>query len=553
MTNSEISASGWLVPLFGPPLEPIELVPREGGSAVGRHRCCDIRLASERVSRLHARVRLESGRWRLEDLGSKWGTFLNGCRLTPTNDVPLNEGDLIRITPWTFCFSASTGERDGIESRDDLDQMQTAVRSVPPQVADPMAGELLALLLESAEGMHAAEDEKTMAEVMLDAACRGTGLGNAAVLRPLDAVGRIEVVASRHMEGAPSETIYSRSLLAAASRGTVAVLGPDQDTSLSESIVQMQIHTAICVPLMLGSAVAVYLYLDSRGGPGGEPRDLLHGATAFCVAIGRIGGLALANLKRIDIERRQALIEAELSAGAEAQRWILPPREKQVGPFRCLGESRPGRHLGGDFFDVVQLGGSRVAVVLGDVCGKGIAASVLMTAAQGFLHASLQEHGQPERAVRDLNSFVFPRRPTSKFITLWVGVFDAETSTLCYVDAGHGHALLLNADGTIKPLSAEGGMPVGVSDDAEYTTETVSLTPSGRALVVSDGIIDQPAAMTDRSETRAQRRFKMAGVKQCLAGLQAGEDEIAALFRAVEQHAGTVNLSDDATAALLVW
>ena len=59
-------------------------------------------------------------------------------------------------------------------------------------------------------------------------------------------------------------------------------------------------------------------------------------------------------------------------------------------PFRCTGESRAGRHVGGDFFDVISLSDGRLAVAMGDVTGKGIPASVLMTATQGFLHASLQ-------------------------------------------------------------------------------------------------------------------------------------------------------------------
>ena len=415
-----------------------------------------------------------------------------------------------------------------------------------------MADDLLALLLESAAGMHGAKDEQEMAEVMLEAACRGTGLPNGAVLVPLDGKGRVEVVASRRAAGGGTEAVYSRALLAAASSGVVAELSSLNAPITSESIVMMKIETAICVPLMLGSAVAAYLYLDWGGGSRGGVLKMKPSVTAFCVGLGKIAGLALANLKRIDIERRQAMMEAELAAGAEAQRWILPRRAGRVGRFGYVGESRPGRAVGGDFFDVIQLDADRMAVAVGDVSGKGIAASVLMTATQGFLHAALKEHGRPERAVRDLNAFVMPRRPVGKFITLWVGVFDGSSMTLRYVDAGHGYGMMLKDGGGVEVLSGEEGMPVGISGDAQYVAETAELAAGGRVLVISDGIVEQSAS-AEGSGGGAKRRFEMGGVKGCLGRVRAGEDEVARLFEAVIGHAGTVGLADDATAVVVKW
>ncbi|HEY8665823.1 MAG TPA: PP2C family protein-serine/threonine phosphatase, partial [Tepidisphaeraceae bacterium] len=267
-------------------------------------------------------------------------------------------------------------------------------------------------------------------------------------------------------------------------------------------------------------------------------------AAAFCLALGRMASLALANLKRIDIERRQALIEAELSAAAAAQRWILPRREARIGVFSYLGESRPGQYVGGDFFDVIPLGENKIAVALGDVSGKGIPASVLMTASQGFLHAALLEHGRPDRAVTNLNRFVNPRRPENKFITLWVGVFDAAAGTLSYVDAGHGYGIMLREDGTFEPLAGGEGLPIGVDADSIYQATTVPLPAGGAALIVSDGIIEQPGA----GNTPA---FEMEGVRRAIS--LPAPDRVAALFDAVIAHAATDKLSDDATAVMVRW
>ncbi|MCY2951819.1 MAG: SpoIIE family protein phosphatase [Planctomycetota bacterium] len=555
MSGQERSRTAWLVALCGPGEKEIELRAKEGGISIGRHEQCEIRLAAETVSRFHARLRWEVGGWRIADLKSRWGTFLNGCRLDAGGaEMPLREGDLIRITPWTFSFTSKARGLGGVESVDDVRQMQTMVRSVGSESSGgAMADDLLALLLESAAGMHAAADEPEMAEVMLEAAIRGTGLPNGAVLRPLDAEGRVEVVASRRStRGGKEGAAYSRALLAAASGGVVAELSPMNAPVTSESIVQMRIETAICVPLMLGSAVAAYLYLDSRGERGMAALKMRGNASAFCVGLGRIAGLALANLKRVDIERRQAMIEAELAAGAEAQRWILPRREDRVGRFEYVGESRPGRGMGGDFFDVIQLDENRVAVAVGDVSGKGVAASVLMTAAQGFLHAALKEDGRAEKAVGNLNRFVMPRRPVGKFITMWVGVFDAGTMTLRYVDAGHGYGMMVGADGKTRVLSGEEGMPVGVSEDAIYVAETVALAKGAGVLVISDGIVEQPGLGAEGAAGE-RRCFGMVGVRECLARICEGEDEVGRLFEAVKEHAGTGELADDATVVMVRW
>ena len=552
--TSAAAPAAFLVPLAGPHLAPIELSARSSGMTVGRHEQCDICLPSdaEKVSRMHARFVYDGARWHVADLGSRWGTFVNGIKLTPNNDIPLNDGDLIRITPWTFTLSP-TAKRRGVQSDDDAGH--TMVRAVNPDAMRPLADTMLALLLESAAAIHAAMDEKQLAEMIMDAAVRGTGLSNAAMLRPVDSAGHFEIIASRisptataAAQRAGAAASYSRSLINAASQGVVAELsgGGAMMGDVSQSIVQLKINAALCVPLMLGQTVAAYLYLDSRGT---LPQALRPNASAFCVALGRMASLALANLKRIDMEKRSEQIRMELAAAATAQKWIMPKRETQHGPFRCTGESRPGQYVGGDFFDIIPLSDSRFAVAVGDVSGKGISASVLMTATQGFLHGVLKEHGDAAHAVTDANHFVNPRRPENRFVTMWVGVFDAAAGTLNYVDAGHSYAMLKRADGTFQQLDEGVGLPIGVDSDAKYVSETVKIEPGDEVMIVSDGIIEQFGGPPGPGGYRAQ--FEVGGLQQAMS--RQTPDQVADLFNAVIVHAGTNQLSDDATAVLVRW
>lgn len=560
------TATAWLVPLSGPPLEPIQITAAPCGVTLGRSDACALKMpaTADKVSRQHLRFThapagpaIEAGAgWRVADLGSRWGTSLNGVRLAAHREVPLGEGDLLRVEPWTFSFSARGVPTRGLRAEDDSIHT-TMVRSFGPRddalAAPPAMGEdLLTLLLECADAVHAAATEAQLAEALVDAASRGTGLANAAVLRPLDADGHLQILASRRT-GDDTPAGFSRSLLNTAATGVVAELSGDSRLDISQSMISLGISAAVCAPLMLGGTVAAFLYLDNRGATTrmSGPRA---GAAAFCQALSRMAGLALANLKRIEIEKRQAALEHDLSAAARAQKWILPPRVTTCGPFTCTGESRAGAYLGGDFFDVLPLPGGRVAVALGDVSGHGVAASVLMTAAQGFLHAALKQNATSESqsvaaAVTDLNRFICPRRPANCFMTLWVGLFDAAAGTVTYVNAGHGYALVQRpTSGDVTMLDGGDDFPIGFDEAHAYGSTVAPLPPGGRALVISDGLVEQ----FDNGQTGGREQFGIDRVRAVLTA-DPTVGAVAALFDGVVAHAGCDSLQDDATAVLVTW
>jgi serine phosphatase RsbU (regulator of sigma subunit) len=436
----------------------------------------------------------------------------------------------------------------GMQIGDDTGQTVVRAVSMESSGSRPLADAMLALLLESATAIHSATDEKQLAELVMDAALRGTGLTNAAMLRPVDTAGRFEIIASKLSSGAAAASTgvtFSRSLINAAAQGQVAELSSNaiSQGDISHSIVQLKINSALCVPLMLGPAIAAFLYLDSRG-------TLMHtlrpNASAYCIALGRMASLALANLKRMEMEKRAEHMRMELAAAAMAQKWIMPKRDTRHGPFTLIGESRPGQVVGGDFFDVIPLSETKLAVAVGDVSGKGIAASVLMTATQGYLHAALRDHADAAPAVTDANHFVNPRRPENKFVTMWVGIFDLEAQTLSYVDAGHSYALVKRKDGSFEQLDKGGGLPIGVDDDTPYQSESVRIEPGDTVMIVSDGIIEQFALGTSGA---TRRQFEIAGVQQSMQRESA--DPVADLFAAVIEHAGTDQLADDATAVMV--
>jgi sigma-B regulation protein RsbU (phosphoserine phosphatase) len=529
----------WLIAIDGPPLSALALKGPPHGITLGRNEQCDVCMPAnaEGVSRRHARMRWEADKWLLADLNSRWGTHLNGTRLPPETEVPVAEADLIGIGPWTLKLSSQPQIR-GLQSKDDVGH--SIITSPDQQNVRPLAENLLKLLLNGAAKIYAAKSEVELATEIIAVAQAGTGLRQAVVLRPSDGSGGIEIIAnSLAASDARGPQQFSRSLIAAAAKGGVAELCENESEEYGNSIAQLNITCAICVPLMLGERPAAFLYLDSRGG---RMQTLSPQASAFCAALGTMASLALANLKRMELEKREAAFRAEMNTAAAAQRWIMPQRAGKFGRFITLGESRPGQMVGGDFFDLVDLGDGRLAVVLGDVSGKGVGASVLMTAAQGFFHAAITRHGEPGQAVTDLNHFVMPRRPEDRFLTMWVGVFDLERGTIRYVDAGHGYAIKKRGNHVVQ-LNEGLGMPIGISAE-KYEAESIDLTSDDEVMIVSDGFVEQPSL----SETREE--FGLQGVQRALCECN-GDDPVEASFRALITHAGSKRLADDATAVLI--
>lgn len=553
VTCRTMSDTMYLVPVSGPPIKPLEIKPQVGGVTIGRHSNCDVLMPdnADRISRFHARLDCVNGDWSIVDLNSRWGTTVNGVRLTPHTSFPMVEGYLLLLSPYTFVFSSTPTRSGGVSASSD--EGMTVVRAIATDKTTGVAGQMLQLLLEGSEQVSRATSEKMLADKLMDAALRGTGMTNAAFLRALDQNGRYEIIASRFTSHVSDESLrFSRSLIRTASAGVPAeISGTQQD--YSQSIVQMNIGSAICVPLTIGSTdndvtVAAYLYLDSRGmmaaplGP--QVRD-------FCIALGRMASLALTNLMRLDIERRQAGLESELKNAAYVQSWMLPRRNTTIGPLSCVGESRFGQGMGGDFFDLIDLGNNKVAVTIGDVSGKGVTASVLMTATQGYLHAALRASSDPQAAVTSAHAFIAPRRPVGKFITAWVGVIDLNAQVLRYVDAGHGYAVVQKPDGTCEHLECNGGgPPIGMIDDATYTAVEVPMAKGSSLLLLSDGIIEQFGHSKGADGGPKGEQFAIEGVLGCMKSNAAGADLVTCLFEALVKHAGSPTLSDDAT---IVW
>lgn len=238
-----------------------------------------------------------------------------------------------------------------------------------------------------------------------------------------------------------------------------------------------RIMFAVAVPL-LGLGWIRYLLASLAGGQWEVP-------AIFTLAL--VSATLLFALLMIELRDKLAL-KGDLEIARQIQFGLLP-----FEPFHRDGTSifvamRPANTVGGDYFDIIELGGGRVAIAMGDVAGKGIPAALLMALLQGSLRTLLSAGLRGADLMRTLNTHLYANIPSNRLITLFYCEYDPATGALRYVNGGHNAPFLLRAAGTER-LPAT-GMALGVVPGGVFEERDTALAPGERLFLFTDGITE---------------------------------------------------------------
>lgn len=181
----------------------------------------------------------------------------------------------------------------------------------------------------------------------------------------------------------------------------------------------------------------------------------------------------------------------ELASAALIQRSFLP-RPELLEPLHGMldlsANMRPARDVGGDFYDYFLLDQDRVAIAIGDVCGKGIPASLFMAVAITTLRTAVQEEPDVASALARINASLCRDNDASMFATLFLAVIDLKTGELEYGNCGHNAPYILSTGGR-RSLPAT-GIPVGLMSDRPAGAARVALSPGDTLVLFTDGVTE---------------------------------------------------------------
>lgn len=219
-------------------------------------------------------------------------------------------------------------------------------------------------------------------------------------------------------------------------------------------------------------------------------------------------GAALQNIRLLKESVERKVFEEELRIARQIQMKMLPGQPPVVPGFGLHGVAVPSRQVGGDYYDLFVVDGRYLVVVVADVSGKGIPASLLTATLQATVRTGADVQTEPTRMLARLNRLIYQNTSASEFATAFYGVVDIEKGTLRYANAGHEFPFVV-AGGRALQLE-ESGMVLGCIAEFDYSEHEINL-PEGSALVVfTDGVTD--------SESRAGENYGAERLRRLLEG-----------------------------------
>ncbi|WP_455685205.1 SpoIIE family protein phosphatase [Streptomyces yangpuensis] len=256
------------------------------------------------------------------------------------------------------------------------------------------------------------------------------------------------------------------------------------------------------IPLDADVGARAFLPLIASGRPVGScilgfdaPRGFSPEERTVLTALAGLIAQALARARRYDSE-------AALAHGLQAA--LLPHRLPVREHVDTVGRYLPGSagmDVGGDWYDVVETGSGRLALVIGDVQGHGVAAAATMGQLRSAVRAFALAGSTPEQVVRGTNRLLIDLDP-GQFASCCYVVLDPASGSALAVRAGHPQPLLRHPDGRTEVLDLAGGVVLGVDPEASYPVTELRLEPGAVLALYTDGLVERPGVDIDEGVER---------------------------------------------------
>jgi len=544
-------------------ITPGQLIPLEGTAAVlGRHPDCDIVLDSSAVSRQHARIVVLDGAHYVEDLGSRNGTFVNG-KVVVDRQI-LRENDELGICDIVFSFHLEPPKAP-LAARDTESEEPAATAAVLMDDSRPSGNSTIMSRVDISSGstglrleLNAEAKLKALMEISQSLG-RAVSLGEVlpnlldslfkiflqadrgfVVLKDRDTDRLIPMAVKYRREDDTQLARISRTIVDGVMKTREAILSADATADsrfeMAESIMDFHIRSMMCAPLVdsTGNALGVIQIdtMDQRSRFTREDLDVL--ASVACQA-----ATAVENAQLHEAAVRQQALARDLALAHEVQRGFLPDDPPRLEGYDFFQFYEPAYELGGDYFDYVMLPGGRIAVVLGDVSGKGVSASLLMARLSAETRYCLASEPTLGGAIARLNEVFCASRWEGRFVTMVICVIDPARQELSLVNAGHMPPLLRGPSGGIEEVGEEATrLPLGVLEEMEYPEHTRRMSVGESLALFTDGITE---AMNGRDELYGPERLR-----RCLARAQGSAAALGpAILSDVKTFVGDRSQSDD--------
>jgi sigma-B regulation protein RsbU (phosphoserine phosphatase) len=471
---------------------------------------CQIVIPHHAVSREHARITVQNGQFFIEDgdgkgTRSRNHTFVNSKQVDSL--TPLRPDDRIKICDFLFQFrdervqrpkklppemrreepeAEDTGGMTTIEATQGKGNAHEFLQVAP-------ADRLRALLDISTSLSRTLELEPLLNQIA-DTLLGVFKQADRCFLLLLDEFGRpIPKVMKNRRVGSDdvrfSKTIVKKTLESGQSflsedASSDAALGP------AASIAEFKIRSVMCVPLATPDGRPIgAMQLDTQD----RAKKFVTDDLNLLSIVANLASVAVEKARMHEDAVAREKVQKEIELARQVQLGFLPQTLPVVEGYEFYSHYSPAQTVGGDYYDFVPLPGGRVAIILGDVAGKGVPAALLVAKLSSEVKFSLVTEANPAKAITSLNDQMIRGGLQDRFVTLAAMILDPAAHVLTIVNAGHMNPKLYRANPgeLVEAITNEqSGLPLGVTPGYEYDSVTITLEPGDTVAVYTDGVTD---------------------------------------------------------------
>jgi sigma-B regulation protein RsbU (phosphoserine phosphatase) len=458
---------------------------------IGRSSRNEILLPDPSVSREHAQIVLVDGLPELRDLDSRNGVRVNGARID--GPTPLRPGDRVEIG--TFALRVSEGEPTESIRLTDATMVGTSIRLRADELlqrrADHVASggrtPIVQWLAQAGQLLVVPRPLHETCDELLEVVARAVPASRYVLLLQDKPDTEPVAVASRVEGGRPDRPlVLSRTILREVIDTCAAVMTrePSLDPRFqgNMSVVASAARSAMAVPLFDNQKVLGVLYVDTL-----DPRVVFdEPQLEVLTLLGNMAAVKITNARLLEAEQVRARLAQELASATRIQRRLLPATLPTVPGWEVDAHLATCFEVGGDLYDMRVRPDGRVTFVIGDVSGKGMGASLLMSSFLSSLRV-LDDNGvEPGPLAERLASVMVRNIEPGNFVTGTIGCLDPATGVAELVNAGHLPTYRVSAE-RVEAFDST-GIPFGLLPGFQYGTQQIEVHPGEMLVLFTDGI-----------------------------------------------------------------
>ncbi|HET6424178.1 MAG TPA: SpoIIE family protein phosphatase [Planctomycetaceae bacterium] len=483
-------------------------------TVLGRLPECQLQINSGMVSRKHARVRKTGEKYFLEDLGSGNGTFLNGKKLDAPAEI--RHDDRIKLGPilLRFEFPESAKRRPAVDDEDEDEKSSPPITGRTESIGgfgrlevQPQAK--LKAVLEISRSLAGTTDLDALLPKILDTLFKVFPHADRGIILFKNEEGKMIPKATKHRRATDDDTVkVSRTILRTVLEQKTGVLSADATSDArfeaSESISNLTIRSMMCVPMLNldGEPIGV-ISIDTQNPFNQFKEDDLD----LLVAVAGQAAMSYESARLLVTAVEKQKQDREMGIAMDVQRALLPTEMPKPHPWEFFASYDTAQAVGGDYFDCMLMpDGKKVCFAFGDVAGKGVPASLVMSKISTVVTITMNFLTDVQEAACRINDQMCTKAVEGRFVTFIIGIIDPETGDLEFVNAGHMPLMIRKVDGTIVEIGEEAvGVPLGVMEGFPYDVVKCKLEPGETIVLYTDGVSE---AMNPNSDLYGMERLR---------------------------------------------